>query len=174
MTKKEITQKTIDLLDKIDLAMESRYCVVGIEEYDRYEELKEDAQELRELIEIAEIDKIVKRDQIINEAKHTPGPWFVNESEDEYDQARNWRQIVTVKNKPGNIEVVPVIKWEVLSDRDGVYGDNAITKEDAHLIAAAPDLLESLEAVLEDCGKLLSEFTRGRAIDAVNKAKGVK
>jgi hypothetical protein len=82
----------------------------------------------------------------MSEAKHTPGPWFVNESEDKYDQARNWRQIVTVKNKPGNIEVVPVIKWEFLSDKDGVYGDNAITKADAHLIAAAPDMLDALEA----------------------------
>lgn len=60
MIDNEITQKTIDLLDKIDLAMESRYYVVGREEYDRYEELKEDAQELRELIEVAEIDKAVK------------------------------------------------------------------------------------------------------------------
>ena len=60
MIDNEITQKTIDLLNKIDLAMESRYCVVGIEEYDRYEGLKEDAQELRELIEVAEIDKAVK------------------------------------------------------------------------------------------------------------------
>lgn len=60
MIDNEITQKTIDLLDKIDLAMERRYYVVGREEYDWYEELKEDAQELRELIEIAEIDKAVK------------------------------------------------------------------------------------------------------------------
>ena len=60
MTDNEITQKTIDLLDKIDLAMERRYYVVGREEYDWYEELKEDAQELRKLIEVAEIDKAVK------------------------------------------------------------------------------------------------------------------
>ena len=60
MIDNEITQKTIDLLDKIDLAMERRYYVVGREEYDWYEELKEDAQELRELIEVAEIDKAVK------------------------------------------------------------------------------------------------------------------
>ena len=60
MIDNEITQKTIDLLDKIDLAMESRYYVVGREEHDRYEELKEDAQELRKLIEVAEIDKAVK------------------------------------------------------------------------------------------------------------------
>jgi len=60
MTDNEITQKTIDLLDKIDLAMERRYYVVGREEYDWYEELKEDAQELRELIEVAEIDRAVK------------------------------------------------------------------------------------------------------------------
>lgn len=60
MIDNEITQKTIDLLDKIDLAMESRYYVVGREEYDRHEELKEDAQELRELIEVAEIDRAVK------------------------------------------------------------------------------------------------------------------
>ena len=57
----------------------------------------------------------------MNEAKHTPGPWFVNESEDKYDQARNWRQIVTVKNKP-----------EIL------IGTNAITKEDAHLNCRCP------------------------------------
>jgi len=61
MIDNEITQKTIDLLDKVDLAMERRYYVVGREEYDRYDELKEDAQELRKLIEIAEIDKAVKR-----------------------------------------------------------------------------------------------------------------
>ena len=60
MVDNEITQKTIDLLDKIDLAMERRYYVVGREEYDWYEELKEDAQELRKLIEVAEIDKAVK------------------------------------------------------------------------------------------------------------------
>lgn len=60
MIDNEITQKTIDLLDKIDLAMERRYYVVGREEYDWYEELKGDAQELRELIEVAEIDKAVK------------------------------------------------------------------------------------------------------------------
>ena len=61
MIDNEITQKTIDLLDKIDLAMESRYYVVERKEYDRYEELKEDAQELRELIEVAEIDKVVRK-----------------------------------------------------------------------------------------------------------------
>lgn len=60
MVDNEITQKTIDLLDKIDLAMESRYYVVGREEYDWYEELKEDVRELRKMIEIAEIDKAVK------------------------------------------------------------------------------------------------------------------
>ena len=60
MIDNEITQKTIDLLDKIDLAMERRYYVVGREEYDWYEELKGDAQELRKLIEVAEIDKAVK------------------------------------------------------------------------------------------------------------------
>lgn len=60
MIDNEITQKTIDLLDKIDLAMESRYYVLEREEYDRYEGLKEDAQELRELIEVAEIDRAVK------------------------------------------------------------------------------------------------------------------
>ena len=57
--------------------------------------------------------------------------------------------------------------WKV----DEVHNENIAN---AKLIAAAPDLRESLEAVLEDCGELLSEFTRGRAIDAVNKAKGIK
>lgn len=60
MVDNEITQKTIDLLDKIDLFMGHCYYVEG-EEYDRYEELKGCARELRKMIEVAEIDKALMK-----------------------------------------------------------------------------------------------------------------
>lgn len=60
MVDNEITQKTIDLLDEIDLFMKHRYYVER-EEYPRYEELKEYARELRKMIEVAEIDKALMK-----------------------------------------------------------------------------------------------------------------
>lgn len=60
MVDNEITQKTIDLLDKIDLCMKHRYYAER-EEYHLYEELKECARELRKMIEVAEIDKALMK-----------------------------------------------------------------------------------------------------------------
>lgn len=61
MTDNEITQKTIDLLDKIE-AMVRASCWVDVSKFsDRLEELELDANELRKLIETAEIDKALRR-----------------------------------------------------------------------------------------------------------------
>ena len=55
MTDNEITQKTIDLLDKLD------ETIVHRQYGDRFEELDGIAAELRKMIEIAEIDKVVMK-----------------------------------------------------------------------------------------------------------------
>jgi len=60
MIDNEITQKTIELLDKIEAAVRASW-VGGSKFSDRLEELELDANELRKLIETAEIDKAVKR-----------------------------------------------------------------------------------------------------------------
>lgn len=63
--------------------------------------------------------------------KHTPGPWSVHQESIEPD----WHIVTTV----GGAIVANV------SDR-GEWGANA------HLIAAAPDLLEALKNMLSKCG----------------------
>lgn len=60
MTDNEITQKTIDLLDKIEAVVRASW-VGGSKFSDRLEELELDANELRKLIETAEIDKALRR-----------------------------------------------------------------------------------------------------------------
>jgi isopentenyl phosphate kinase len=51
-----------------------------------------------------------------------------------------------------------------------VHGDHGF----AHLIAAAPDMLEALEAVLQDFSALnvQQEITKRQVMDAIKKAKG--
>ena len=61
MIDNEITQKTIELLDKIEAMVRASCWVGGSEFRDRLEELEWAADELRKLIETAEIDKAVRR-----------------------------------------------------------------------------------------------------------------
>ena len=61
MVDNEITQKTIDLLDKIEAVARASCWVGGSKFRDRLEELERAADELRKLIETAEIDKAVRR-----------------------------------------------------------------------------------------------------------------
>ena len=60
MIDNEITQKTIELLDKIEAVVRASCWVSGPRFSDRLEELELDANELRKLIDTAEIDKAVK------------------------------------------------------------------------------------------------------------------
>lgn len=60
MIDNEITQKTIELLDKIEEVMRASW-VGGSKFSDLLEELEWAAYELRKLIDTAEIDKAVRR-----------------------------------------------------------------------------------------------------------------
>jgi hypothetical protein len=94
------------------------------------------------------------------ETNHTPGPW---EWQHDYESSPNWCSIMT---KIGN-------KLTYIAD---VYRGEA----DARLIAAAPDMLEALEALLplaEDFyydvnhgDEYVEQFVKARA--AIAKAKG--
>ena len=96
-------------------------------------------------------------------SKHTPGPWFIGKSDD-LDQIH----CIDAKTKSGLLEVCKV--WGV--KRDTREDDQS--KANAHLISAAPDLLEALENLLAvregkggtryDCDEI--------ARSAIAKAKG--
>ena len=90
---------------------------------------------------------------VINKYKHTPGPWVASK--------RNQRTIVQ----------------QVLNDSyavaevHAVYGNEA--EANARLIAAAPEMLEALEAIfINHEVKGMSETLNNKALAAIRKAKG--
>ena len=96
-------------------------------------------------------------------SKHTPGPWFAQESirDGWYICARDVEHIVVDSHDVG-----------------GFYG--VIIKDaDARLIAAAPELLEALECYVEKVadlnryGVIIETSLREKAEAAIAKAKGV-
>lgn len=62
-------------------------------------------------------------------SEHTPGPWEVE----------GIGQVIVPNRPPA---------WRTLADVYGEHGDEEQADADAHLIAAAPDLLAALEALL--------------------------
>lgn len=82
-------------------------------------------------------------------AKHTPGPWKLVETEDENTSS--------------------------LHDQNGEFG--CCISQNAALIAAAPELLEALEAVLQGIAERKASLTQSRnveqiVVNAIRKAKG--
>ena len=71
-----------------------------------------------------------------NETKHTPGPWIVE------DEAEIWggQQVLAVVDGEGD-EVAAAIYWPAVAE----IGGKAESWKNAHLIAAAPELLAALE-----------------------------
>lgn len=71
--------------------------------------------------------------------KHTPGPWKVV-ADEQYDRFAEADRIVGYDIKSADGEIV---------GSEGISGDSEINLANAHLIAAAPDLLDALERILE-------------------------
>lgn len=93
------------------------------------------------------------------EGKHTPGPWFITGSMTKYVEARI----------PGRM-IQEVAACGPTAADDG-YGEQQMAN--AHLIAAAPDLLEALDLMVsthEEGGWPTATITIARA--AIRKAKG--
>ena len=85
------------------------------------------------------------------EKKHTPGPWAVRESSNPKNGTA-WRDIVSTGD-----HFSPSYVGEAL-------------EQDAHLIAAAPELLEALIGVVKVADRATKEFDKARA--AISKAIG--
>lgn len=88
--------------------------------------------------------------------KGTPGPWLVNVI------GPHWN------NKS-------LTHIEVTFGEDGeCVCDTVYSPDDAKLIAAAPDLLEALRFIINDCSRMIPKCAEDKAIAAINKALGEK
>jgi hypothetical protein len=87
-----------------------------------------------------------------NDTKHTTGPWS--------------SEFIHIQGKPD-------MSWDVMdSDYDSVISENGyMTKANAHLIAAAPDMIEALEN-LENDANSIPDHAWKLVQDAISKAKG--
>lgn len=86
-------------------------------------------------------------------SKHTPGPWKIVDAWNYYMvEGQNDEEII----------------WQ-----DGPYQTPTINKANACLIAAAPDLLEALEAIVGNSSiQRVSDELHAKARAAIAKAKG--
>ena len=93
---------------------------------------------------------------------HTPGPWIIY-----------WRQGKSeMKGGPGSVQAVSggkIARVFARTEDEGAQGANA------RLIAAAPDLLAALEAMMFDCPDSYPVYAAvKRARAAIAKARGVR
>lgn len=90
----------------------------------------------------------------MKEFKGTPGPWVVNEI------GQHWNNKV-------------LTHLEITFGEDGeCICDTVYQREDANLIAAAPELLEALQFIINDCSRMIPKCAEDKANAAINKALG--
>ena len=95
--------------------------------------------------------------------KFTAGPWKVV-ADERYDRFAEADRIVGYDIKSADGEIV---------GSEGISGDSEINLANAHLIAAAPDLLEALSEIINDGGKfVMTNETHRKARAAIDKARG--
>ena len=96
---------------------------------------------------------------------HTPGPWEV---ERRTGQPDHW-QVNGVNDDPG-------FQWRGLAMiyTSGSWADDPEGLANAHLIAAAPDMLEALEDMLRANWPDGIDAARSQAAEVVRKARGEK
>ena len=99
----------------------------------------------------------------MSEMKHAPGPWAVIDG-----------YYPSIKEVTGPSFKVSAVVWATDVTEEEYHTRNS----DLHLIAAAPDLLEALEGILEytrSCEALLNASESGHCVNAlaaIAKAKG--
>ena len=90
----------------------------------------------------------------MKEFQGTPGPWVVHEI------CRHWNNRA-------------LTHLEITFGEDGeCICDTVYQREDANLIAAAPELLEALQFIINDCSRMIPKCAEDKAIAAINKALG--
>ena len=72
-------------------------------------------------------------------SKHTAGPWYV----EELYELRGYQPVIPIEDTDGN-EIAQAIFWSTVAEEGGQDESRA----NARLIAAAPELLEALEALV--------------------------
>lgn len=100
----------------------------------------------------------------MSEAKHTPGPWKVD------------KNMIRAVDPLTSIACICDVAWPLGNRQE-------CPEANAHLIAAAPEMLDALEYLLKQCEENernnmnymgVSEFAKERASKAIQKAKGVQ
>lgn len=104
----------------------------------------------------------------MNERKWTPGPWSIVW----YDAGDKdeWLYCPLINGSEESDRAV--VHWDGFKQKywQSADGKQSEIEANAHLISAAPDLYEALEAML----KSVDGVSRGMAFDALAKARGEK
>lgn len=101
--------------------------------------------------------------------KHTPGPW-VAEVYQSLEEAKSSSGFKWIDRWPEQSRPASVWRLTQNGGKTGLPGSIETTAANAHLIAAAPDLLEALEAFLP--GAEAMGWNTSKALAAIAKAKG--
>ena len=101
--------------------------------------------------------------------KHTPGPWNVHHHA--HLQNEQWLSVLhgawdITHNYADRPEVVADAKYSAMTDEENLAN--------AHLIAAAPDMLEALENLIKANWPDAIDEAFEQAKSAISKAKGVE
>ena len=99
-------------------------------------------------------------------SKHTPGPWTAKVITNSHGGWKEPTQDISISHEGQLIATYDTSYYE--------YGPDEENLANASLIAAAPDLLEALEEIIEACrndGWAMNGYWAKKAIAAISKAK---
>ena len=100
--------------------------------------------------------------------KHTPGPWAIG-----YSDGSGSEYIIS--SRESQRISVAALRWGCSCCKDHIDNFSDLSKEEqanAHLIAAAPEMLEALENLENDNGLAMPKSAWDMVQNAIKKAKG--
>ena len=92
---------------------------------------------------------------------HTPAPWLLNDCDDAHDCA------VTIRTESDTLIAV-------MADETGEDWSESEILANAHLIAAAPELLEALESIIPDLEQLNGLYSEDDNPDSYENLRAVR
>lgn len=97
-------------------------------------------------------------------SNHTPGPWFA----EKHLNHQTGKYLISIQTQKHFDEMLDEDDDPTIA---GIHSTDKIDWHNANLIAAAPDLLEALEAVLSVADRATDEFDLARKAIAKARAK---